>query len=246
MKRYSILKAGIAIISLFASTANLAQATRTWVSGLGDDVNPCSRTAPCKTFAGAISKTATGGEINALDPAGYGAVTIMKSMTIDGTGTNASILASMTNGIIINAGTDGVVVLRHLNINGAGNGINGIRILAAQKVVIEDCYISNFTQKGIELNSTSPCSLVLNNVIIHHAADGLGMNAAGVTAIIDGCKFQNLVNTGISVTAGKAVLSNSNISNCGTAISGSVSSAKNNLLAGNGSNGSFVGAVSLQ
>src|SRR5438477_3797204 len=47
-----------------------AQATRTWVSGVGDDVNPCSRTAPCKTFAGAISKTAGGGEIDVLDPGG--------------------------------------------------------------------------------------------------------------------------------------------------------------------------------
>src|SRR3954464_3236035 len=82
-----------------------AQATRTWVSGVGNDANPCSRTAPCKTFAGAISKTAAGGEINAMDPGGYGAVTITKSITIDGgSGQVASVLAAGTNGIIINAG----------------------------------------------------------------------------------------------------------------------------------------------
>src|SRR5262245_5393718 len=86
----------------FASMAQ-AQATRTWVSGVGDDANPCSRTAPCKTWAGAISKTADCGEIDALDPGGYGAVTITKSITLDGTGTLASILNSGTTGVIVNA-----------------------------------------------------------------------------------------------------------------------------------------------
>src|ERR1700753_680246 len=97
-----------------------AQATRTWVSGVGDDVNPCSRTAPCKTFAGAISKTAAGGEIDVLDPGGFGTVTITKAITIDGGGTLASILASGTNGINVNAGASDIVILRNLSINGAG------------------------------------------------------------------------------------------------------------------------------
>src|SRR6266550_4247623 len=88
-------------IFLWAGTAQ-AQAPRTWVSGVGDDVNPCSRTAPCKTFAGAISKTAAGGEIDVLDPGGFGAVTITKSITIDGTGTFASILSSGVQGVIVN------------------------------------------------------------------------------------------------------------------------------------------------
>src|SRR5438477_5281721 len=100
-----------------------AQATRTWVSGVGDDANPCSRTAPCKTFAGAISKTAPGGEIDALDPGGFGTVTITKSITIDGGGAGlAGVLASGTNGIVIsNTGATPIVVtLRNLTINGAG------------------------------------------------------------------------------------------------------------------------------
>src|ERR1700716_3460280 len=92
--------------SLYAAPAQ-AQATRTWVSGVGDDVNPCSRTAPCKTFAGAYSRTAAGGEIDALDPAGYGAVTISKALTNDGgAGQVASILVSGTNAIVINAGAN--------------------------------------------------------------------------------------------------------------------------------------------
>src|SRR5436190_3111857 len=110
--------ATLVVIFLSSSDAQ-AQATRTWVSGVGDDANPCSRTAPCKTFAGAISKTAAGGEIDALDPAGYGAVTITKAITIDGGGGQvASILVSGTNGINVQAGPTGVVILRNLRING--------------------------------------------------------------------------------------------------------------------------------
>src|SRR6188474_1735486 len=103
-----------------------AQATRTWVSGVGDDANPCSRTAPCKTFAGAISKTATGGEISVLDPGGFGAVTIGKSITLNGSGTLAGILAAGTVGIIINAPTNSTVVIRDIDIHGAGTGTDGI------------------------------------------------------------------------------------------------------------------------
>src|ERR1700683_6490 len=98
-----------------------AQATRTWISGVGDDVNPCSGTAPCKTWPGAISKTATGGEIDALDPGGFGAVTITKSITLDGGGGQvASILVSGTPGITVNA-AGGVIILRNLRINGILN-----------------------------------------------------------------------------------------------------------------------------
>jgi hypothetical protein len=142
MKTIAILAAlaGVLVVALPAH----AQATRTWVSGVGDDVNPCSRTAPCKTFAGAISKTATNGEINCLDPAGYGAVNITKGLTIDCRYTHGSILSANVNGIIINAGT-AAVTIRGISINGASTTTgNGIRILAAGAVLIEDCYIANF------------------------------------------------------------------------------------------------------
>src|SRR6516225_11452892 len=102
----------VAAISILNASSASAQASRTWVSGVGDDVNPCSRTAPCKTFAGAISKTAPGGEIDALDPGGFGALTINKSITIDGGGGQvASVLASGTNGIVVAAGAADVVTL---------------------------------------------------------------------------------------------------------------------------------------
>jgi hypothetical protein len=119
------------MICLLSSGAQ-AQASRTWVSGVGDDANPCSRTAPCKTFAGAISKTAAGGEIDALDPGGFGGLTITKAITIDGGGGQvASVLVSGTNGINVNAGPTDVVTLRNLRINGivssAGGGVNGVQ-----------------------------------------------------------------------------------------------------------------------
>src|SRR5438552_11058393 len=147
--RFTINALAIAIFTFaFASMAQ-AQATRTWVSGVGDDVNPCSRTAPCKTFAGDISKTANGGEIDALDPGGFGAVTITKSITIDGTGTLASILSSGVQGVVINAA--GVVVrLRGLSITGAGTtlGTNGINFVSGAALYVEDTTIDNYSTTG--------------------------------------------------------------------------------------------------
>ena len=133
----------IALIVLTLSITSLAnaQATRTWVSGVGDDANPCSRTAPCKTFAGAISKTAASGEISVLDPGGFGVVTITKAITINGDGTLAGILSAGTTGIIVNAGANDVVYIRNVSINGAGTGLNGIRFLAGKALHVENCNI---------------------------------------------------------------------------------------------------------
>jgi hypothetical protein len=173
------LNLSLRVLAIFAfaitfTTFASAQATRTWVSGVGDDVNPCSRTAPCKTFAGAISKTAANGEINALDPAGYGTINITKSMTIDGVNPGmASILAAGTTGVIINALSTDTVILRNLTINGAGTGVNGIRILNAKAVYIENCVIFNFvgsnanTGRGItDERSTANAFLYINGTTV--------------------------------------------------------------------------------
>src|SRR6266404_6818438 len=128
--RFTINALAVVIFTLTVASISQAQAPRTWVSGVGDDLNPCSRTAPCKTFAGAIFKTAAGGEIDALDSGGFGTVVISKSITIDGTGVLAGIIASGTNGITINAkeATNIISVrLRGLSINGAGTGLKGIK-----------------------------------------------------------------------------------------------------------------------
>src|SRR5579885_3327637 len=127
MKRTLALGALAVAATLFAAAPAHAQATRTWVSGVGDDANPCSRTAPCKTFAGAISKTAPSGEINVLDPGGFGAVTINKAITISSEGFEAGVLVSGTNGIVIQAGANDTVILRGLDIEGLGTGLDGIK-----------------------------------------------------------------------------------------------------------------------
>src|SRR3984893_3638733 len=132
MRRIATLAIFLGFLTpMLASAPAHAQATRTWVSGVGDDANPCSRTAPCKTFAGAISKTAIGGEINCLDPGGFGAVTITKSITLDCHEVFGSILVAGTNGINISA-SGGNVTIRNLNFDGANNsGLKGISITTA-------------------------------------------------------------------------------------------------------------------
>jgi hypothetical protein len=164
----------LTVVLLWAGLAG-AQASRTWVSGVGDDAFPCSRTAPCKTFAGAISKTAPGGEIDALDPGGFGALTITKAITIDGGGGQvASVLVSGTNGIVVQAGPADVVILRNLRFNGIGTGINGIRWLAGKALTVENCDIFGFTNNGIDIaKSDGGKAYVINTVVENNGVSGL-------------------------------------------------------------------------
>ena len=148
---------GTASFALLASPA-CAQASRTWVSGVGDDVNPCSRTAPCKTFAGAISKTAAGGEINCLDPGGFGSVTITKAIAIVCGGIGGTVFAHMTTGIVVNAGDADKVLLSGLDINGGGTGKNGVRVIKAGNVVIRNTVIHGFAtpeSRGISVEGAA-------------------------------------------------------------------------------------------
>src|SRR5215467_4826345 len=188
MRKINLL--GTLAIVLLGTTLLSAQATRTWVSGVGDDVNPCSRTAPCKTFAGAISKTAPGGEIDALDPAGYGALTITKAITIDGGGGQvASVLVAGTNGIVVQAGAADVVILRNLRFNGIGSGLNGIRFLSGKSLDIEHCYIFDFTQNGIDvaLNQATAASVhVFDSVLTNNGGVGIRATNAITPAVVVG------------------------------------------------------------
>jgi hypothetical protein len=186
-------------VCLFCASFAQAQATRTWVSGVGDDANPCSRTAPCKTFAGAISKTAAGGEINCLDPGGFGAVTITKAITIDGSGTFASILASSVNGVVINAGANDKIILRGLSINGGGTGgLNGISFLAGASLHVEDTVISNM-QNGINvgLNNAANREVYIKNTYIRNNSNvGVFISNAGaglVDTVIEKTTIENNV-----------------------------------------------------
>lgn len=204
MKLVSSLFALFMVVFACNSQAQ-AQATRTWVSGVGDDVNPCSRTAPCKTFAGAISKTAANGEICVIDPGAYGAVTITKSITINGYGHIAGVLATLgTNGIVINAGASDKVVLKNITILGGGTGADGIRFLAGNQLTVENVQISNFTGDGIEAALTSGGRLFVKDVnITACAGSGIKIStAAGVsTTSLDDVRIQNVVN-GVEIGAG--------------------------------------------
>jgi hypothetical protein len=216
--RLTISALAIALFTLaFASIAQ-AQATRTWVSGVGDDANPCSRTAPCKTFAGAISKTATHGEINALDNGGFGAITITKSITIEGGSQIAGILVSNSAGVIINAPTDANVTLRNLDINGVANGTFGVRILAANRVVIDNCTIYGFRNggggsngRGIsdERTTASPIPMLwVTNSDIRNNIGGIAAApaaAASIRVIIDNCRIGGQSSIGVFANNGSIV-----------------------------------------
>ena len=166
--------AGIMLLTCLIGSPAHAQASRTWVSGVGDDANPCSRTAPCKTFAGAISKTADSGEIDCLDPGGFGAVTIAKSVTIDCSGTFGSVLVSGTNGIVISNGATPInVVLRGISINGLGNGLNGIRALSPGTVLIESVRVFGFATTGIDIEPVSGnLKVAVKDSTVHFNANG--------------------------------------------------------------------------
>jgi len=182
MKSYALILGLSAALLLTAGSVH-AQATRTWVSGVGDDANPCSRTAPCKTFAGAISKTAAGGEIDALDPGDFGAVTITKAITLDGGTALAGVLVPATNGIIVNAGATDVVILRRLSVHSLGTGLSGISFLAGGALHVEDSAVRGFTTAAINFRPAAAASLFLRRVSATGNTNGLVVGGMGQAVI---------------------------------------------------------------
>jgi Right handed beta helix region len=156
-------------------------ATRTWISGTGDDANPCSRTQPCRTFNGAMPKTATGGEIDALDPGGGGTLNITRAMTIDGgTGVGAAVLASNVDGIAVQPGS-GAVILRNLKINGAGTGQSGILFKSGTSLLVENCEIYGFSTIGIFVLPSAGTSriVIANTTIFNNGVGGIQVKPTG-------------------------------------------------------------------
>ena len=224
MKSRLYLQLSILFSALFFAAASLqAQATRTWVSGVGDDANPCSRTAPCKTFAGAISKTAEGGEIDALDPGGFGVVTITKAIVLDGgTGSGwASILsAGSSAGINVNVVSgnhvnDAVVILRNITINGASQGTsagtNAINYIKAAQLIVERCTFENVSTTGITETLASTGTLRVEDCFFDNTGTGVMVTTSSgfAPAQIDHCRFNALAN-GVDTTSNAFVT----ISNC--------------------------------
>jgi hypothetical protein len=255
IKLYPTVKALLVTSFILAlAVAAQAQATRTWVSGVGDDVNPCSRTAPCKTFAGAISKTAKDGEISVLDPGGYGAVTITKSIYINGThgAGYGSIINSLVNGVIINI-TDvndvrKAVRLRSLDINGVSNGINGVSVLAANNVFVEDSVIDGNTGDGtssgmgIRVATGGTVNLYVSDTAIHKNVKGIRVSSTAgfASADIKNCNIENN-QTGVDaasnnsfVTVDSSRISNNSSNGVIASASGSNLTVKDSVLLHNG------------
>jgi hypothetical protein len=186
MSNFNLYGMSFAILMTVMALASPAhsQATRTWVSGVGDDANPCSRTAPCKTFAGAISMTAPQGEINCLDAGGFGAVTITKSISIICQTGTAGVLVSGTNGIVVNAGANDKVLLEGLDIEGLNTGISGITMVGAGRLIVRNTAIRNFASFGINLAGASatpaPRILAQNVLITGNAGGGFNVQNTGV------------------------------------------------------------------
>ena len=261
-----LLAVAATTLTLFAVSAPAhAQATRTWVSGVGSDINPCSRTAPCKTFAGAISKTFINGEIDCLDPGGFGAVTITKSITIDCTGTFGSILASGTTGVVINipVGLNDpfrTVRLRGLSINGSGpsgtigtrTGVRGVRILDALVVEIEDSVITDFTTNGIaDARTSTGGKLLIRNSVIRDVT-GSAILAAGANPNNVSIENVHAINSGFGVaaaTGNKVSIARSVFSGNTTAgVEGDLGSQiglENSLVSGNATGLQSNGTMSL-
>src|SRR5205085_8044274 len=228
--RFTLRFLAVVTFALAVTSLAHAQATRTWVSGVGDDVNPCSRTAPCKTFAGAISKTFINGEIDCLDEGGFGVVTITKSITIEGTfgGGFGSILSSGSpTAVLINltSGTTNdplqTVRLRNIAITGTGasgsvgtrTGTNGVRILSAFNVYVENCVITDLSNRGISDEQTTAGSLYITDTIVRNCAQsGIAITPVSVSvkASIDHTRSEGNGNGGFVVTANvNATVSNS-------------------------------------
>lgn len=212
---------------LLSGTAARAQTARTWVSPGGDDAGPCSRFAPCKTFAGAIGKTPPGGEIDVLDSGFYSTVTINKSVTIDGGAVIASIHAGANaDAIAISAGASDTVVLRHLSIGSIAQngspGANGIKITSAKAVYVIDSVIENFANSGIDFEPAGGGSLfVRDSFLINNGGSGGAATHAGVfVKAASGVAYASLDNTRVDGNAiginardnSKVTISNSIIS----------------------------------
>jgi hypothetical protein len=199
---------------------------------VGDDVNPCSRTAPCKTFAGAISKTAAAGEISVLDPGGFGAVTITKSITLNGDGTLAGIINSLTTGIIINAATTDKIVIRSLSINGGGNGLNGIRILSAGDVSIENTTIVGDTGRGISDERTTGGKLFVADTIVRNVGAGgivviPNVGNPQIAVAIENVRVHNAGTSAIAIlNAARGMVSRSSVSGSGAGVESTGSGAE--------------------
>jgi hypothetical protein len=234
MLRISVLTLLMALITavLCVDPAS-AQATRTWISGVGDDANPCSRTAPCKTFAGAISKTAIAGEIDCLDSGGFGAVTITKSITIDCEPVIGGVLVSGTNGIVI-AGAGAIVTLRGLDFEGLGSGLVGINALAVGVLHVQKCIIRDFkagAALGISFTPSANGQLFVEDTVI--SDNGTGTFGGGIQVKPTGTATANVTLVRVNLESNVAGF----VADSSGGTGGILSTVKDSVASGNTADG---------
>lgn len=234
--------------SLFAAPAQ-AQRQRVFIASYGNDNNPCTFGSPCKTFQNAVSVVADGGEVTAIDSAGFGPVTITsKSVTITSpNGVEAGIaVPAGQSAITINGGPTDTVVLRGLTLDGSGSAHSGVNFTAGLRLEIYNCVVHNFLGGGISAETAGATSVVISNSVVSDntsVAEGavgifLGTSGSGsIVAALDGVTVVNNYD-GVDVLAlggpVSALIANSHVDNelhSGIFASGSLSgSAVSNVV----------------
>src|SRR5262245_19048586 len=144
MRRTALCTIAIAFFCAFQAAPAQAQPARVFVAAQGLDSNPCTFSQPCRSFQHAHDVVAAGGEIDVLDPAGYGAVTITKAISIQGHGF-AGLAVPSGDGITVSPGPIGRINLRGLLLDGIASGGSGITYGGGGSLYIQDCLIRNFS-----------------------------------------------------------------------------------------------------
>lgn len=196
----------IAALFVLPAQAQVAQVAVTYVSGLGSDSNPCTRSSPCKTLQKALTKTSPGGQINALNSANYGYLQITQAVSIIGTHGAAGVLAtSAVTGVSINAGANDKVTLQGLELDGAGSGASGIQFTSGASLSIRDSVIRGFVN-GINFQPSGSSALSVGTTLVANNSTGVVVQATmPATAIFDDVQIMNngsgIVGSGASATA---------------------------------------------
>ena len=195
MKQRTPVLIATVLVALVWTTQSRAQAVRTYVAVAGNDVNDCTFGTPCRTFAGAVPKTAPGGEITALDSGTYGAVTVDRALTLQAApGAHVALGDGRSfSAVTISVGASDVVVLRRLHVSGSGSTQRGIYFSGGWKLHIEGCVVTGFPDAGIRFEGdctfTGCSELFVKDTIARN--NGEGIRSFSVFGSLDHCRFEN-------------------------------------------------------
>jgi hypothetical protein len=245
-----VIAAGLALTVTLPAVSAQAQSPRTFVSAAGNDSNPCSFAAPCRHFQAAVNATSAGGEVDALDPAGYGPITISHAITIEGQGWSYIAPPAGGNAMTINAGASDTIVIHGVSLDGAGiTGLNGINFTNGKELNIRDCQIRNFTGDGIFFGPDGSHNLSMSNTVVaNNGVNGVSIGPTGsgtVNVVLDHVELDNNAHNGVAVFGNgtgvvRLILSNSVSSHNDTGVLDSSNTAttavmvQSSIIAANG------------